>query len=582
MKNNKYIGLMMAAAMLAATSCSDFNDYNEVPSDALPEGNQTLWQNISSNQDLTDFADLVKQAGFEAELEKSRSYTIFAPKNGSFVKSEFEGMDNKDLLQQFVKNHIAEYNHVATGAVNMRIHTLNEKSYIFEGNGKYTFAGIDISKPNLPSNNGVIHMLDNYAHFYPNLYEYLKVAEIIDSLRNHFMHYEVTYLDEGNSVKGPMVDGMQTYIDSVMVTYNSLCDRLGAKLDNEDSTYTFIMPTSQAFSKSYKKIASYYKYVDNIEIQDVQNYTKATDTKIKTVQVNADYQTDSLTRMSIVNNLIFSNNDLYNQWLIGKGENTDTIRSTRRTKLSNPEDLLTKYMVGNAVPMSNGYARIVDSLAIYPWEAYTPKLEINPKSLSNKFPNSVGEKKESVPDTLLKKVFGEDFDKTSYKYTTILANGERTQPDFAIELPGVMSTTYNFYVVLMPSAWKQFGNDPRPNWLNFELNYANAAGKATKYYFSKPYADAILSGGTLPEPAKSVSSTTAFTNDPEKTDTIFIGRFTFPISYSNIGDYYPSIRVTTPISVFNKKHLETYNRDVRLAAIILKPLELDEFEANNK
>ena len=292
MKNNKYIGLMMAAAMLAATSCSDFNDYNEVPSDALPEGNQTLWQNISSNQDLTDFADLVKQAGFEAELEKSRAYTIFAPKNGSFVKSEFEGMDNKDLLQQFVKNHIAEYNHVATGAVNMRIHTLNEKSYIFEGNGKYTFAGIDISKPNLPSNNGVIHMLDNYAHFYPNLYEYLKVAENIDSLRNHFMHYEVTYLDEGNSVKGPMVDGMQTYIDSVMVTYNSLCNRLGAKLDNEDSTYTFIMPTSEAFSKSYKKIASYYKYVDNIEIQDVQNYTSATDTKIKTVNVNADYQTD--------------------------------------------------------------------------------------------------------------------------------------------------------------------------------------------------------------------------------------------------------------------------------------------------
>ena len=582
MKNNKYIGLMMAAAMVAATSCSDFNDYNEVPGDVLPEGNQTLWQNISTNQNLTDFADMVKLAGFDTELEKSRAYTIFAPKNGSFNKSEYESMESKDLLQKFVKNHIAEYNHVATGAQDKRIHTLNEKSYIFEGNGKYTFAGIEISKPNMPSNNGVIHMLDNNVPFYPNLYEYLKVAENIDSLRNYFMRYEITYLDEANSVKGPMVDGMQTYIDSVMITENSLIDKLRAQLDNEDSTYTFIMPTSDAYMKSYKKISTYYKYVENIEIQDVKNYASATSTDIKTVKVSADYLTDSLARQSIANNLIYSNNNFYNKWLVGKGENMDTIRSTTRTKLSNPEDLLEKYMTGKAVPMSNGYARIVDSLAIYPWETYCPELKINPKSLSNKFPGSVSEKKESVPDSLLKKVFGEDFKETSYKYTTILANGDRTLPDFSIELPGVMSTTYNFYVVLMPSAWKKFGNDPRPNWLNFELNYANAAGKATKYYFSKPYADAILSGETLPAPAKSVNSTTAFTNDPQKTDTIFIGRFTFPISYSNIGDYYPSIRITTPISAFNKKHLETYNRDVRLAAIILKPLEMDEFEANNK
>jgi hypothetical protein len=65
-------------------------------------------------------------------------------------------------------------------------------------------------------------------------------------------------------------------------------------------------------------------------------------------------------------------------------------------------------------------------------------------------------------------------------------------------------------------------------------------------------------------------------------DTIFIGQFDFPVSYYGLGDFYPSIRVTSPISVLNKKQLEQYSRDVRIAAIILKPVELEEYEANNK
>lgn len=607
MKNNKYIGLMMAAAMLAATSCSDFNDYNEVPSDALPEGNQTLWQNISSNQDLTDFADLVKQAGFDGELDKSRTYTVFAPKNGSFIKSEFEGMERKDLLQQFVKNHIAEYNHVATGAVNMRIHTLNEKSYLFEGNGNYTFGGMGISKPNMPSNNGVVHMLERNVPFYPNLYEYLKVGENIDSLRNHFMRYEVTYLDEKNSVKGPMVDGMQTYIDSVMITRNYLVEELGAKLENEDSSYTFIMPTSEAFKKYYDKATPYYNYITEMKVQDVTKYETATDTKSKTINIpttfscSAAYLRDSLVRRMIVNDLIYSNNNGYNKWIVGKGENTDTIRSTTRDKFSNPKDLLETHIVGAPIPMSNGYGRLVDELAFKSWETYCPEININPRNnLSNLFPaNASANRSQTVPEELVKKIFGPEFKESSYKYMWIIPGGEKAKPDFTIALPNVKSTKYNFYVVFLPTAMEEFGNEPRTNWLNFELNYTDAKGNLAKYYFSKPYADALKNGGTLPAVPKKVDTTTAFNNDPAKTntnpgldpekdagvymaDTIFIGQFDFPVSYYGLGDYYPSIRVTSPISVLNKKQLEQYSRDVRIAAIILKPVELEEYEANNK
>ena len=117
MKYINKIGVMLAAGMLTATSCSDFKDYNEVPTDALPAGNQTLWQNIQQDAELSDFAALVKQAGFDTELDNTKSFTVWAPKNGTFSMADYQGLSQANLLQQFVKNHVAEYGHQASGAV---------------------------------------------------------------------------------------------------------------------------------------------------------------------------------------------------------------------------------------------------------------------------------------------------------------------------------------------------------------------------------------------------------------------------------------------------------------------------------
>ena len=587
MKRNKYIGYaMMAAGMLAATSCSDFSDYNETPVDQVAAGNQTLWENISQNPQLSNFAALLKQTGYDAELNTPRSLTVWAPVDGSYNLADYQSLSQEDLLNQFVKGHIAEYSHVASGNVDERVHMLNEKSFQFSGEGSYTFDGLNISQANVPSNNGVLHLLDGAAKFLPNLYEYLKVGEGIDSLRNQFMRYEETRLDESASVKGPMVDGVQTYIDSVMVTTNSMINQLSARIQNEDSSYTFVLPTNEAFMKMYDRVKPYYNFIATTTVQDVENYTSATDTKTKTVTVAASYMADSLTRRAITRNLVYSNNDLYNQWIVGKSEIADTVRSTTRNKFSNPDDIISKYMIGEPIEMSNGYGRMVDSLAFYPWETYCPELVFTPRrNLAKLFPTSAQSSNYVISSTdgqPLTWLFGPETTITQFPYAWISPGGERAKPDFFVALPNVMSTTYNFYVVFLPTA-KLSNRETRPNWLNFQLNYCNASNKTAVYNFSKAYADSLLTGGKLPAVPTAVNASTAFTNDPEKTDTVFIGRFTFPVNYNGLGeDYYPSIRVTSPISVFSSDQLATYSRDVRIAAILLRPVELDEFEAKNK
>ena len=581
---------MLAAGMLTAASCSDFKDYNEAPTDALPEGNQTLWQNIQQNADLSEFAQLIKQTGFDAELDNTKSFTVWAPKNGSFSPSDYQGLSNEDLLQQFVKNHIAEYSHAASGTDSMRIHTLNEKSYDFKGAGNsYTFDGLTVSQPNQPANNGLMHIMDGAAPFRHNLYEYLKVAPGIDSLRNHFMRYELTYLDEANSVKGPMVDGVQTYIDSVMVTSNSLVNSLRGRIANEDSSYTFIMPNDDAFMKMYEKVKPYYNFITTTQMNDVENFTKAADSQTKSVTVNAAYMQDSLVRRTIVRNLIFSNNDAYNKWVSGNGESyNDTLRSTVSSKFSNGTELLKSHMVGTPIPMSNGEARVVDSLAFYPWETYCPEMEYSMLyNVKKIFPNTAKITRNTLTTSgggPLTWLFGPETTMMKYDYARITPGGDRAKPDFYVSLPNVHSATYNFYVVFIPTA-KVPALDSRPNWLNFQLQYCDATGALRTYNFSKEMADSLKSGGTLPKVPTSVGANTAFINDPEKTDTMFIGQFTFPVCYSGLGEnesYYPSLRVTSPISAFNSQQLATYTRDVCIAAILLKPVELEEFEAKQQ
>ena len=80
----------------------------------------------------------MKRTGFESKLSEPRAYTVWAPLNGSYDAAAYQQLSDSLLLQQFVKNHVAEYTHVATGSIDERIHTLNDKSFSFTGNGTYT------------------------------------------------------------------------------------------------------------------------------------------------------------------------------------------------------------------------------------------------------------------------------------------------------------------------------------------------------------------------------------------------------------------------------------------------------------
>ena len=150
---------MMAALALAATSCSDFDDYNEVGTSTLPTADATLWENISTQENLSDFKALLVKTGYDKLLQASNYYTVWAPQNGSYDAAKWQAADSATARKQFVENHVSQYNYGASGDFSSRVLAANEKKYTFTSQGGLTFAGIEVAKANVPASNGMLHLL---------------------------------------------------------------------------------------------------------------------------------------------------------------------------------------------------------------------------------------------------------------------------------------------------------------------------------------------------------------------------------------------------------------------------------------
>lgn len=553
---------MIVAAMFAATSCSDFSDYNEIPSTGNMSADKTLWENISQNENLSDFAALVKKAGFDAALSQSHFYTVWAPANGTFDAQALMAEDSTKLLKEFVKNHIAEYNHVISGAIDERIKVLNEKSYDFVGDGAYSYDGLNITTLNQPSANGIMHILNGAAQFYPNIYEQATSATglDIDSVVKYFKHYEIQTLDTKNSVLGPTVNGKQTYIDSVMTVTNTAFDMLKAEVSKEDSSYTMLAPTNEAWVAQYNKVKKYYNYIGTTSAQDLNEAKSTTSAPTSTVTIDPAYQSDSMAVLRVVCNLFYNNNNYYNDWLKEEGKQPyDTLKSTTYGYFTNPEEIMSHTI--SKLKMSNGEFRIVDSLAFHPWEAWATPLTISPYT-SKVWTGATTTV--LVNSDLFEEIgYKPQYDnQSSLRYLWVAPLSGLGKPQMDVKLYDVLSTTYNIYLVLAPSEDLGVDDDGnqfrKANNLNFELSYCDAKGKLQ---------------------TKKLNQNVE--NNPNKVDTVAVGTFTFPVAYYGLGDkIYPNLKITTSFGVFSKPMMAKYTRDFRIISILLKPAEMEEFEAN--
>jgi hypothetical protein len=598
MKKNKYIGiLMLAATMLTATSCSDYNDYNSAPSAGdLPGANSTLWENISSDTQLTKFANLAKKCNFSEVLNSPRFYTVWAPIDNVISDAEYNrlmGSDSATIVKQFMQQHMTEYNYPVSAALDSTtIISLNAKHHTFTQNG---FDGFSYNATNLPSTNGVMHKINGLSEFHKNLYENIDDIDGCDAIKDYIQKYDEYYIDVNASVIGPLRDGKQTYLDSVMKKRNNVITRImAADLENEDSTYCMFLPNDKAWQDAYDAITPYYNYIPKLDYMDLSKKTlEATSTMSPThgkaekpAETDSELQ-DSLTCHNLVSNLVFSNWYQGNKALF-KGDSFAAKDSTRTTSgcfLTNMQEALNHATATNE--MSNGLTYTVDSLTFYPWETYNPDLSYTKPEATMRV------KKTTTHNIALDSLKGRDslFSKLPqvirekilpakarfFTYEAVDSadiEGSSAKPEFDYALKDVRSGTYCIYVVTVPAQVEDPEAAVKPYYLRFLLSWTDAANKQQ------------LSILPVDEKGKSankdIEMTTDFgknsnklvcIGDPGRVNVFDLGEFTFPACYYGT-DAYPSLIMIHTKGFGSTANRKKYDQPLRIAGVYLIPKEM--------
>ena len=92
----KYNKIIIAAAMMlvgATYSCTDEWDEHY---ESKTLGSGSLWQAISSDEQLSNFKAVLEATGYDAALAGSQVFTVFAPTNEYFSEAERDA-----IIQQY-------------------------------------------------------------------------------------------------------------------------------------------------------------------------------------------------------------------------------------------------------------------------------------------------------------------------------------------------------------------------------------------------------------------------------------------------------------------------------------------------
>lgn len=612
---NKVRMAVVACSALFATSCTDYLDYNTVPETTDPAADKTLWENISENENLTDFASVLKRLGYDEVLNASHTYTVWAPQNGSFNLDELNQMDSVKVERQFLKNAIADYAHRETDINDTVVYMLNGKLIKFssKNTGNLAFDGKEIlpneATPaifNYPSTNGLLYIASAPATFRYNGYEYLREAENMPAMMGAYVeHYESRVLDEANSVKGAIIDGVQHYDDSVIIVSNILTDRmLRAQLDNEDSLYTVLIPTDTAWNRIYGKIASYYKYAEKIPYQDLSSTQvgllpgASWNSKMKKlidmmdaslgktevvlnaapvgaeIQETGEYWSDSIAKMLLTNNFVFSEKAGKYNYKFQTGQSfkeSDSVYSTTGNWLGNPTML--DELTEEVVELSNGHARVIKDYPFNPEETYAPIIK---SRAVGRVITATGYRysEESIDRSLLDPAMCvlDDEKETALRYVkTNVPEVSTALSEFNFYLDGVLSTTYDVSLVLVPACIENPDmpeSERKPYSIYVDINYADYEKDVLTLVTKRFDGETVVSGNST------LRKVEPFTGGKDKVDTIRLGRVTFPVCYAGTAAR-PNIKVMYPFNMMMDKSCE---RNLRIANVILEPVVEDENE----
>lgn len=554
-------------AMLFATSSCEDNLGIQV-TDEAPNADKTLYEVIMNDEELTDFVEILNACNIPSSkthnnpvsvadslFNTSRVYTVWAPVN-SFLKNKKDSILNRikdgyrdDVMKTFVCSHVANFLKPAKGRFDEDgelVLMLNDKKQVFAGSYKndegYTFGGNKVVSVNNRAKNGLLHKLESSAEYGYNIWEYLRIysqtSDIykVDSLVDYLYSFNDTTFSEYLSIAGPVVNGEETYLDSVFIYSNEMLSKYGgvSNLDNEDSLYTFYLPTNDVWDEMMAKAEKHFNYA----------LTASTDTAL------VDSLKHHYARSYFVKYLTYSDNE---QKFVHAPDSIMPAQYEYERKLFARSDI--EKCVVETKEMSNGTIKIINE---FPYTVYdlwhdTIRLEAeNTSYIDERTTKSTLLKKYVVYDKDINKEVGNKLSGSQY---IIYGDGDaNSKTDLSYYLPGVKSATYEVRLIFVPRNVKNskldISEDLQAKLDCYVKSLNPATGKVTTRLSSK--------GNLIAK---------------DRIDTISLGKVTFPMCEYNLAKKVTDYTAEIQIQGNNSPKAKKNNNNIFLDAILLIPVE---------
>jgi uncharacterized surface protein with fasciclin (FAS1) repeats len=252
MKNVKCILLAVVVATFAG--CDAWDDVKKLDSG---DRSKNLYELLTENPDASIFTKALQTTGFDKKLAENKDYTVFVPSNSAL--SGVSLPTDTATLTQWVKNYISEaivYTNSQGKFGIDRLLMLNDKYVGIDSN---LVSGALVTKWNVASKNGVLHLLDGTIEERMSVWQYLKTLEG-NSTVDFIASYDEKVMDMDRSVQiGVNSQGRPKY-DTVWTYRNTFLD--ATPLADESATSTFLLLDESALSVLKAKYGKYFAQKD--------------------------------------------------------------------------------------------------------------------------------------------------------------------------------------------------------------------------------------------------------------------------------------------------------------------------------
>lgn len=439
-----FSALLLGAALMPLASCSSDWDSHYSP-DKEGADSRTVMQVIKSDPSLSKFARMIEIAGLEETLDNTQTYTVWAPTDEALAAVD---LSDTEEVCRMVNNHIARHNISSSTLPSKGVRMLNGKIGHFDGN---TFSGVALSRADIRTGNGVLHILSEAIPYRYNIREYIATHPDFSLLNAFISRFDEDKFDAENSTPLDMDENGNIVYDTVTKPFNALLESpiygIGA-IEAEDSLFTMILPDNRAWAKAYEEVSAYFKVYD-------------------ADPAKADSITDMQTSLAIVSDLIF------------RGSLTAPSGPLATTTGSLIPDVAAMFAGATAETASNGMIYTTSALSLDPLATFNKEIEVEAEESegrtvaqrTNVTVVSLGSEHEFYAAT------------SGHSYLEVTPSAAAATPGVTFRLPEVLSGKYDIYATFIPT--ESDGKGANHTRMSFTLTYLNPSnGRNTSTTFN--------------------------------------------------------------------------------------------------